>query len=144
LQIKNGIKFFDSPPVSKVDYERRQMSQFWVFIIGMFAGGTVVLIYLRYPQRHTNKLENVGVLAETEEERKIGLIEMQAREKAENKSKILDYFKTHEKVSNNDVENALGVSDATATRYLDELEKEGKIRQVGKIGTGVYYELSET
>jgi len=27
-------------------------------------------------------------------------------------------------LTNNDVEKSLGVSDATATRYLDELEKE--------------------
>jgi len=38
------------------------------------------------------------------------------------------------------VENLLLVSDATATRYLDELEKEGKIKQVGKTGKGVFYE----
>jgi len=32
------------------------------------------------------------------------------------------------------------VSDATATRYLEELEKEGFIRQVGRTGRHVYYE----
>jgi Fic family protein len=44
------------------------------------------------------------------------------------------------RITNNDVEGLLGVSDATATRYLDELEKSGKIRQVGNTGRGVYYE----
>ncbi|MBU1092326.1 winged helix-turn-helix transcriptional regulator, partial [Patescibacteria group bacterium] len=42
--------------------------------------------------------------------------------------------------TNEDVQNLLGVSDATATRYMDELEKEGLVRQVGTSGPNVYYE----
>lgn len=45
------------------------------------------------------------------------------------------------KVTNNDVEALIGVSDATASRYLSELEAEGKIRQVGDTGKSVYYVL---
>ncbi len=44
-----------------------------------------------------------------------------------------------QKITNNDVERALGVSDATATRYLAELEARGTLRQVGTEGRGVYY-----
>lgn len=62
------------------------------------------------------------------------------REKEKNKQKILKFFESRERVANNDVEKLLGVSDATATRYLDELEKQGEIRQVGKEGRFVYYE----
>ena len=68
------------------------------------------------------------------------LVEKQAREKEENKRKILEFFESRERVANDDIEALLGVSDATATRYLDELEKEGLIRQVGKTGKYVYYE----
>ncbi len=68
------------------------------------------------------------------------LVEKQAREKEEHKQKILEFFGSREKVANNDIEALLGVSDATATRYLDELEKEGRIRQVGQTGRYVYYE----
>lgn len=42
-------------------------------------------------------------------------------------------------VTNDEVEKLLHVSDATATRYLDQLEKEGKIRQVGKTGKYTHY-----
>jgi len=63
-----------------------------------------------------------------------------AREKEKNKQKILEFFESRERVVNNDIEKFLGVSDATATRYLDELEKQGEIRQVGKEGRFVYYE----
>jgi len=34
----------------------------------------------------------------------------------------------------------LGVSDATVVRYMDELEKAGVIRQVGKTGVDAHYE----
>ena len=44
-------------------------------------------------------------------------------------------------VTNNDVERLLGISDATATRYLDALEKEGLVEQVGTEGKGVHYKI---
>ena len=42
-------------------------------------------------------------------------------------------------VTNDEVEKFLHVSDATATRYLSQLEKEGKIKQNGKTGKWVSY-----
>ncbi|NOY35615.1 MAG: DUF977 family protein [bacterium] len=70
-----------------------------------------------------------------------GLIAEQSEKKAENKEKILEFLRENEKIQNNDVEKLAEVSDATAERYLDELEKEGKISQHGEIGQGVFYTL---
>lgn len=67
-------------------------------------------------------------------------ISEQGEQKAENIRKVLELLNTKHPITNNDVESYLGVSDATATRYLDELEKEGKLVQVGKTGRYVYYE----
>ena len=69
----------------------------------------------------------------------IGFIAKQMEQKAENKQKILAFVQEHEKIQNNDVERLAGVSNATAERYLDELEKEGKLTQHGTIGQGVFY-----
>ena len=66
-------------------------------------------------------------------------ISRQSKEKQKNKDKVFAFVRKNRKVKNGDVEKMLGVSDATAERYLDELEKEGKIKQVGKIGQGVFY-----
>lgn len=66
---------------------------------------------------------------------------LETRKKRENKEKILTLFQTHESVINNDIEKLLGVSDATATRYLSELERDGKVEQVGTTGRGVDYKL---
>ncbi len=70
-----------------------------------------------------------------------GLIGKQAKKKVKNKEKILKFLRENEKVANNDIEKLLGVSDATATRYMNELEKEQKVRQIGKTGNAVYYVL---
>lgn len=64
------------------------------------------------------------------------------KQKQENKNKILELFKDKKKITNNDVEELLNVSDATAERYLNELEKEGRAKQIGKTGKSVYYELA--
>ncbi|MBP6931559.1 MAG: hypothetical protein KBD48_03965 [Candidatus Pacebacteria bacterium] len=53
--------------------------------------------------------------------------------------RILNMFTNKSKITNDEVEKFLHISDATATRYLEILEKENKIKQVGKTGKGVYY-----
>jgi len=63
----------------------------------------------------------------------------QEEAKRANLDKILKFLETREKIANNDIEKLLGVSNATAERYLNELEKEGILKQVGNIGQGVYY-----
>ena len=68
-----------------------------------------------------------------------GFIAKQMEQKTENKQKILAFVREHEKIQNNDVEKLASVSNATAERYLDELEKEGKLIQHGTIGQGVFY-----
>ncbi len=73
--------------------------------------------------------ENLKLANETRQEKK--------REKID---KILTLFSEKSQIANDEVEKLLHVSDATATRYLEELEKEGKIKQVGETGKGVMYQ----
>ena len=70
-----------------------------------------------------------------------GLIAEQTQKKTENKEKILRalHSSPEGKITNNEIEKLLSVSDATATRYLNELEKEGRVKQVGATGHAVYY-----
>lgn len=53
--------------------------------------------------------------------------------------KTMTLFLKKSKITNKDVGDLLHVSDATATRYLDILEKENRIKQVGKTGHAVSY-----
>ncbi|MFA5745179.1 MAG: DUF977 family protein [Candidatus Paceibacterota bacterium] len=68
-----------------------------------------------------------------------GFIAKQMEQKTDNKQKILEFVQANGKIQNNDVEKLVEVSNATAERYLDELEKEGKLTQHGEIGQGVFY-----
>ena len=68
-----------------------------------------------------------------------GPVSEQTAKKTENKQKILAFMQEHEQIKNDDVEKLAGVSNATAERYLSELEKEGKLVQHGKIGQSVFY-----
>ena len=76
---------------------------------------------------------------------------------ADRKEKILDFMKNemaHQEelkncnideskvgVNREDVEELLEVSDNTARKYLSELEKENKIKQIGEKGRDAYYVL---
>lgn len=56
-----------------------------------------------------------------------------------NKERIMKLFENKERITNNDVESSLLIADSTVTNYIDELEREGKIKQIGTEGRGVYY-----
>jgi len=66
----------------------------------------------------------------------------QTEKKQENLNKVLELARSRGEISNDDVQNALGVSDATATNYLAELEKQGKLVQIGVTGQAVRYRLN--
>ncbi|MBU1102130.1 FaeA/PapI family transcriptional regulator [Patescibacteria group bacterium] len=104
------------------------MSQVIYFFLGVIVGAGA----LYYIKSRVGQGEEAGPKGP-------GLIEKQAEEKQANKEKILEFFTSHNQAANNEIEDFLGVSDATATRYLDELEKEGRIKQVGKTGRSVFY-----
>ncbi len=61
--------------------------------------------------------------------------------KAENLAKARSFIKGKTKITNDDLQAELSVSDATIVRYLNELEQEGAIKQIGKTGQSVYYKV---
>ena len=64
------------------------------------------------------------------------MIQFRKRKKLD---KIMSLFLKKSKITNDEVREFLHVSDATATRYLSQLEKERKIKQNGKTGHMVSY-----
>jgi len=59
-----------------------------------------------------------------------------------NKEKILALLGERGELSNSDIRDELGVSAATVTRYMDDLEKDGKVEQMGETGHAVHYRLN--
>ena len=108
------------------------MQQILTFVIGTIVGALAVLF------AWGQQKQKAAALKEKSSEL---LKRPQSRRKEQAKQKILALFQQQDQITNNDVENLLGVSDATATNYLDELEQEGLLIQKGKTGRNVFYTL---
>jgi len=97
------------------------------FLAGLIIGSIIMWVIMRYfrasPMRRFQETQH-----EVKEERK---------------HMILAYLKEKKSITNNQVEMLLGISDASATKYLQELEDEEKITQIGKEGSFVHYELKK-
>lgn len=92
------------------------------FLVGAFAAYTLM--------RRKHSVSGIAVHAEK-----------QHNEKQVRKAKIVEFLKEKGAAANDDIEALLGVSDITATRYLQELENEGRVEQVGSSGRYVSYRL---
>ncbi len=64
------------------------------------------------------------------------MIQFRKRKKLD---RVMTLFLKKSKITNDEVREFLHVSDATAERYLNTLEKENRIKQVGKTGHAVSY-----
>lgn len=65
----------------------------------------------------------------------------QSVSKQKNKQKILNLFGKEKELSNEQIRDSIQVSDRSVVRYMDELEKEEKVKQTGKTGRSVVYVL---
>lgn len=100
------------------------------FLIGLIVGGVGVYLILR-PGLNQKKSVKKVIIANEDEVKK-----------RENIAKIEDYIKDKDRFTNDDLQNFLKVSDTTIGRYLEELEQNKVIKQVGKTGRSVYYQKS--
>jgi predicted HTH transcriptional regulator len=64
-----------------------------------------------------------------------------ASQKETRKQKALAMIQELGELSNAEIRKMLGVSSRTTVRYLDELEREDKVEQVGRVGHAVTYRL---
>lgn len=105
------------------------MNAFIIFLLGVIVGGAAVSLFLR-----NKKCDASGIASH---------VQKQQNEKQSRKEKILQIIREKGNVTNNDIETALGVADASATNYLSDLEREGKIEQIGERGRFVSYKLKK-
>lgn len=88
------------------------------FILGIIVGGGVAWALTR--------------------KRKINLNHAQTEHRQQNLEKVMEIAREKGEIRNDDIQYALGISDATATRYLEQLEQAGKLEQLGE-KKGVIY-----
>lgn len=66
----------------------------------------------------------------------------QIKSRRENLDKIIALAGKTSRITNHDVQSALGISDATTTRYLKYLVDLGKLIRLGERGQQVYYQIN--
>src|SRR3989344_8753939 len=112
------------------------MGQILLFIIALviIIVGFVLVVSQREAARHGTSAgeELVGICKSAIET---------ASQKENRKQKALAMIQERGELSNIKIREELGVSSRTAVRYLDELEKENKVEQVGNTGRNVIYRL---
>ena len=111
----------------------------FIFILGVVAGGFLTTLRGRTVEQ-SSTVEEWGrgfvppaspPKAPRRSRSHVGVVAQQKEKKEANMQAILGAFAWAQegKVTTADVEKMLGVSESTAMRYLDELEKEGKIKK---------------
>ena len=121
------------------------MEHILIFIISALLGFLVAWFWFNKRERELH-VEAGRVEREIKTEREMwygfsGYNEWVAEVKAGREQKIMDGLKGGGRMDTGQVADLLGISRATAFRYLEELEKEGLIMQVGKTGREVEYRL---
>lgn len=118
-----------------------------LFLIGVVVGAGAVWAVL---QRKISelKLEVQRVEGEKAEEEEIArhfdeFNERMQEKQEERKGRIVEVLDKKDMLQRREVADLLEVSKKTAYNYLEELEQEGKIEQVGVTGRSVYYRLAE-
>ncbi len=91
--------------------------------------------------RNFNKKMLAGDCCAPQTNSEQGTMTEQIEEKEKNLAKVREFIADKEKVTNQEIQKLLNISDATVARYFDDLEKEGIIKQVGETGQSVYYDI---
>jgi predicted HTH transcriptional regulator len=105
-----------------------------LLLVVLSVGLVGIALFVIYRAQKRAKVETIKQVVNTNR-----TIVDRSRHKLANKQKILDYINRKGRASNAELRELIGVTDRTIVRYMDELEREGKIRQIGDTGRGVFY-----
>ncbi|OGZ65215.1 MAG: hypothetical protein A2998_01170 [Candidatus Staskawiczbacteria bacterium RIFCSPLOWO2_01_FULL_37_25b] len=120
------------------------MINFFEIVLVLVIVGLGGWVYKLYQDKNESDREAKALAKEKDEYAELGQGLAEYNQKLQEKKeqaqqKIFDLIKSKGKISNKEAAKALGVSSATIRRYLDDLEAENKVKQVGKVGQQVFY-----
>ncbi len=106
--------------------------------------GLLWVIWKCYQRNESDKKEIALVEKEKDEYEELGkgLAEYNQKlqdRKEKAKGKILEMMEKKTKIGSQEVSKVFNISGASARRYFDDLEAEGKVKQTGKSGKNVHY-----
>ena len=126
------------------------MNLFLIFLLGIVLGAGIVWMFIKkrikeleIELKRTEK-EKEEVLLQAQDSAILGIADFNRKTqeiKENRKQEILKELEKLNKIKTNQVADFLEVSRASAFRYLEELEKEGKIEQINAFGRNVNYKL---
>lgn len=70
-----------------------------------------------------------------------GIVKDRSDQMEKNLAKALEFIVDKKKITNDELQSYLNISNATAARYLEELEKRGRLKQIGETGKYTYYQV---
>jgi predicted HTH transcriptional regulator len=109
------------------------MNSMIIFVAGVIVAIAVLIVVRKKKDPSPASQNDAGGFRAVNEKRQ--------QEKRAAKDKIMELAGRQNEISNGDAQKLLGVSDATVTNYLQELENEGKLEQVGSDGRFVRYHI---
>jgi ribosomal protein S25 len=123
------------------------MNLFFIFLLGVVFGAGMALVIAKRKIKEI-EIELKRTEKEKEEEEKIasgleGFNQKIQEIKEERKRRILEELEGRRKIRANEVADIFTISRTTAFRYLEELEQEGKIEQIGVFGPNVHYRVKK-
>jgi predicted HTH transcriptional regulator len=104
------------------------------YVIGLFAVSALFIGIGLYLRRKSQKPVSGGFYQASLD---------RTLQKGKNKAKIIEHLTKNGRASSAQISELLGVSTRTVVRYMDELEQENKVVQIGDIGRGVFYHLDQ-
>ncbi|MEX0748506.1 MAG: FaeA/PapI family transcriptional regulator [Candidatus Saccharimonadales bacterium] len=102
-----------------------------------FGSGFIIAWTLKRPLKQQRTIRNPDT---QEKHYEVAANHQRTQAKTKRKQQIIDCIDMNGQIKSREVEDMFGVSSATATRYLSELAREGKIKKQGQ-GRGVHYTL---
>ncbi len=106
------------------------MSELIALLFGLLIGGGGVYLFMSRKSCPVCETSKIGTH-----------VEKQQKEKQARKERILEMLQEKGSITNDDIEQPLGISHPTAANYLHELVEEGKIEMIGEHGRFVSYKL---
>ena len=133
-----------------VQWPNQQIMNTFVFFLGIVLGAGAVWVIMKKRigeleiDLKRTETEKEEVLRQAQDSAILGIADFNRKTqeiKETRKQNILKELAEQGNIKTNKVADLLKVSRATAFRYLEELEKQGKIEQINAFGRNVKYKL---
>ena len=112
-------------------------------VVATTSGETSAQIPVFEPRVESAQMQNAGNISVglSQKDRWVRFLEKITGTRQKKLDKVIEFARKKGSIRNDDIEKLLHVSDATASRYLAKLVKDGHLKSVGNSKTNTTYEI---